>query len=363
MKNRLFPCLVVGLILTSFTFGEDTQKPTTKELIAELENMTTVLKEVIDLESARTAGNKLSEWQQSSFMSTDPQLREHIQKMLNADEDLSEAFVANMQEMQRIETLGKQIHSEVIVFLTGEKKVDFAAQIEKTTAIINQIKTDDDLDRLGPDLTLSWKPIANMMMQDLEAAMEFLQNNPALQTALANHQVVVERINTESPELAQKVRAAMLGEELLAKLEKIQLDAANQLDDKKARLAVVSVNAAIRNMHDDNNAHLLTSSLNGADAIMRTDKKLTDVIVGNDRENNPSGKNYLGPHELKNDAVVDPWGNPLRVIIDTNGDGMVQEPAEYGGRMMKDKSLVDSAGADGDFKTIEDNWCSWEVRQ
>lgn len=57
-------------------------------------------------------------------------------------------------------------------------------------------------------------------------------------------------------------------------------------------------------------------------------------------------------------SVIDPWGLPFRVRLDTNGDGMLANPVPESPPLAA-KALFWSAGKDGDWDTWDDNPRSW----
>lgn len=57
-------------------------------------------------------------------------------------------------------------------------------------------------------------------------------------------------------------------------------------------------------------------------------------------------------------VLVDPWGNPYQVHLDTNFDSQLENPKKPGTFLSK-SILVWSAGPDGDFETWEDNVKTW----
>jgi hypothetical protein len=58
--------------------------------------------------------------------------------------------------------------------------------------------------------------------------------------------------------------------------------------------------------------------------------------------------------------LLDPWGNPYKIRIDTNGDGKLADPELGASVTVHHQSVIIwSAGPDGDFTTWPDNVKSW----
>jgi hypothetical protein len=57
---------------------------------------------------------------------------------------------------------------------------------------------------------------------------------------------------------------------------------------------------------------------------------------------------------------LDPWGNPYKIRIDTNGDAKLDDPELGGTNVIRHVPVIQwSAGPDGDFGTWHDNIKSW----
>ena len=71
----------------------------------------------------------------------------------------------------------------------------------------------------------------------------------------------------------------------------------------------------------------------------------------------------MGPG-LSKCSVVDSWGNFFRVRLDTDGDGLVENPipdeVPEGRPRLKQRVIIWSPGKDGNDETWEDNPKSWE---
>lgn len=100
------------------------------------------------------------------------------------------------------------------------------------------------------------------------------------------------------------------------------------------------------------------------------------VLKGCDMTQNPKQTDYLGEikeartlagpryvdglYREKEDVVAlyDAWGLPYHMRLDGDGDNTVEDPSHPGTQLFK-RTLVWSAGRDGDFSTWGDNVTSW----
>ena len=58
--------------------------------------------------------------------------------------------------------------------------------------------------------------------------------------------------------------------------------------------------------------------------------------------------------------LFDPYGNPFRVVMDTDYDNRILSPAfDPGAKYINQSVIVWSAGPDGDDATVEDNVMTW----
>ena len=73
-----------------------------------------------------------------------------------------------------------------------------------------------------------------------------------------------------------------------------------------------------------------------------------------------AGGGSLGTVAPNAGAYVDPWGNPFRYQLDTDGDGAIGNPDPEAGTELQAQAIAWSAGQDGDYDTWEDNAKSWE---
>jgi prepilin-type N-terminal cleavage/methylation domain-containing protein len=109
---------------------------------------------------------------------------------------------------------------------------------------------------------------------------------------------------------------------------------------------------------------------------------LMAILMGVDKTQNPRGKNYpgdlkdakrtdKGPRDgLVRDgetlALVDQWGQPYKVLLDLDHDGILlnpnQEEADKGLKELHKRVLVYSAGKDKDYSTWKDNVTSWSAQ-
>lgn len=108
---------------------------------------------------------------------------------------------------------------------------------------------------------------------------------------------------------------------------------------------------------------------------MRTDEgALIDILIGNNTLENSrsipfmdSGRrNFLVPSSGPGAALVDPWGNPYFVAMDTDGDGAIDDPIGTGRRIRGKAAIAWSAGPDGkiqagdpDHLDNQDNIDTW----
>ena len=107
------------------------------------------------------------------------------------------------------------------------------------------------------------------------------------------------------------------------------------------------------------------------DAFDTADEKgrtLLAVLLAEDEKQNPRQIRFWEPPPSKSRGggydsalgLVDPWGKTgYRVLLDENGDGKIADPENDLGEI-SGAVLIYSAGPDGDFKTWNDNVCSWK---
>jgi hypothetical protein len=153
-----------------------------------------------------------------------------------------------------------------------------------------------------------------------------------------------------------------------------------------SRPARTEVHAMVRTLYaaidefqrDYDRFPLASSSTEGKDTDSDSGpaEGLAAALLGIDETLNHRKANYLGDikdaHRLdgehlknglvrKNDtaAIVDPWGRPYHIHLDSDGDGLIADPRK-GSVPLKQKVLVWSDGKDGDPDTWEDNVTSWD---
>jgi len=118
------------------------------------------------------------------------------------------------------------------------------------------------------------------------------------------------------------------------------------------------------------------------DVTLDTDEELMDVLLGSDSQAGADGLNprrivLYTDRQAKPDGhggfrggvtldaagggiLLDPWGRPYRVRLDTDYDNRVENPdPDDPERILPESILVWSAGPDGDFDTWEDNVKTW----
>jgi type II secretory pathway pseudopilin PulG len=97
-------------------------------------------------------------------------------------------------------------------------------------------------------------------------------------------------------------------------------------------------------------------------------RMLLDVLLGEDKTQNSRQVRFWEPPPSRSSnagytnagGLIDPWGrNGYRIFLDDNGDGHIADPENDLGKI-SGIVLMYSAGPDGDFKTWEDNVCSWK---
>ncbi len=109
---------------------------------------------------------------------------------------------------------------------------------------------------------------------------------------------------------------------------------------------------------------------------------LMAILMGVDKTQNPRGKNF--PGDLKDAkrtdkgprnglvrdgetlAVVDSWGQPYKVVLDLDNNGIILNPnpeeADKGIKELHKRVIAYSAGKDGDYSTWKDNVTSWSAQ-
>ncbi|CAN5463644.1 hypothetical protein BH23VER1_BH23VER1_20320 [soil metagenome] len=104
----------------------------------------------------------------------------------------------------------------------------------------------------------------------------------------------------------------------------------------------------------------------GSDATTKTEKALMDVLTGQDKNLNPRGITFIEPKEAKNEVggvrldgtLVDPWGIPYNVMMDSNHDKQIDNPdtTEGTATSLRKVVLVWSEGPDKGQAAGEDPW-------
>jgi len=141
-------------------------------------------------------------------------------------------------------------------------------------------------------------------------------------------------------------------------------------------LAVQIVNAVKFYYTEYSRYPLLNDSVNAEATPLRTDARITAVLMGTDTSLNPKKIRFLpdlktvaqsGDFGLKSSgtalSVVDPWGEPLFLLLDADYSGEMNKPDPTADKKtLSEGVLVFSAGPDKDPSTWEDNVTSWAVR-
>lgn len=107
----------------------------------------------------------------------------------------------------------------------------------------------------------------------------------------------------------------------------------------------------------------------GESAPLQVHDDWLEALLGNELKLNPRKVRFLEIQTAKpgtgglapagsGHVVLDPWGNPYVMLMDTNGDGKINNP-EKPGSTLPQSVIGWSAGPDGDYTTWEDNIVSW----
>ncbi|MCB1098726.1 MAG: hypothetical protein KDN22_24350 [Verrucomicrobiae bacterium] len=99
--------------------------------------------------------------------------------------------------------------------------------------------------------------------------------------------------------------------------------------------------------------------------VRRIDSEMTSALTHKHPQLNPEGKRYWDLARISGKpagfAPTDPFGGIYWIILDTDGDGRVRNPAAPEGEHWLDsRVLVFSAGPDGDPTTWKDNVRNWK---
>ena len=107
----------------------------------------------------------------------------------------------------------------------------------------------------------------------------------------------------------------------------------------------------------------------GERSVVLSEGKWLEAQLGNDRDLNPRGIKFsqyppfgglrAGLTTASPRSLLDNWGHPYRVLMDTSGDGQVPDP-EHPGAMLREPIAIWSAGPDGDYTTWADNIKTWK---
>ena len=104
--------------------------------------------------------------------------------------------------------------------------------------------------------------------------------------------------------------------------------------------------------------HLPLSSANDSADLSPENGVLLDVLRARDEQENPRGIVFFESREdrFRGSALVDPWGQPYRIVLDTNGDGQIN----VGNKMLRTPVAVWSIGKNGrDEAGAGDDIPSW----
>ena len=115
------------------------------------------------------------------------------------------------------------------------------------------------------------------------------------------------------------------------------------------------------------------SDWHGPDVSLRTRGPIVPALLGQDATLNPKDIKFIDfPNAVahKNGlwqdgaewVLSDLWGEPYYIVLDTNGDGKIDNPevgSEHLPAMLPLEIIIYSSGPDRDPKTWKDNVCSW----
>lgn len=338
------------------------------ELKAQIEHSTATLKKVVDAKTAKLHHGDLAKWRTAPFNSKDPEVPRWLSQLMTDNPELGESLNARAAEVDRLaETLDKESFFSVLESLDGVRPIDFPAHIERTAKILNEIKSEKDLTRLEKELRQAWKPIADELKQAanhgperLTAFTEFLESHPQTKPFLEAQKAATLRLEQRNQALAKTVGRVMMGEALMARLEELKNEAERKAQLARARSPILDVVGAIQAFYDDYSCFPGEIKKEDGDlTVFTNNKEFISALSGTNRKENPRGQVYL-KLKLDKGRLLDAWGKPYRVILDTTFDEKLKPPKEYGEDVLFGRlALCDSAGPDGKFETVEDNLTSW----
>ena len=143
-------------------------------------------------------------------------------------------------------------------------------------------------------------------------------------------------------------------------------------------LALTLVNAVEQFQNEYQRYPEATSFSKGSDTNSSSDSAegLIRTLKGMDDKQNPRRADFLGDvkaakvvngkpvnglvEEGEELSLMDPWGNFFQVVLDTDYNEKVENPAPKPGGQLRKTVIVWSAGPDGKLDTWEDNVCSWK---
>lgn len=161
---------------------------------------------------------------------------------------------------------------------------------------------------------------------------------------------------------------AVIGIAIIGVLVALAVPAANGVI-KKANL--VRTQAALKDIEIAvKNYHVEYSRYPGGEGEIECAGALLQVLMGTNAEGlNVRQIKFMEPPKATGGkggltgtlpalTLLDVWGQPYRVSMDTDGDGKVSDP-EHPGMWLAHSVIVWSAGADGNPATWSDNVKSW----
>ena len=130
-------------------------------------------------------------------------------------------------------------------------------------------------------------------------------------------------------------------------------------------MSLEDLTLAVKNYHKEFNRYP------GGEGELEVSGALLQVLLGRNANNlnprlirfiEPPAANRLNGSGLvgaeKAESLLDLWGHPYRLSMDTHGDGKLADP-ERPGATLPLSVIAWSSGEDGDFATWTDNVKSW----
>lgn len=129
-----------------------------------------------------------------------------------------------------------------------------------------------------------------------------------------------------------------------------------------AKSRAAQLKMALANFYNDYNAYPIISPY--GDHVGIADAELVHALTGTNPIINPDNNVYMTPAPeflSADEALIDPWGTPYHVHIDTTFNQRITNPQPDSDRPeIPATVLVYSAGPDRDPNTWKDNIISWQ---